>query len=580
MKIIYKKKIKNFIYRILYLIIILIIILILLIYNIYNLQIKNFKKYYFLSKKNYIKIKNIIPNRGIIIDKNNIPIANNKKYYYINIISYKNKYFKNIINILKKINISKKIIKKIKKKYKKKKNILYKINKNNLIKFYINKPFIKNINLKKYIRRNYPYKKILAHVIGYVNIYNKKKIIAKNGIEKYYEKKIKGKYGYKKNIINNKGKIIYKYIIKKPKAGKNIKLSIDIKLQKFIYNILKYNTAAIIVTNCKNGKVLSLISFPSFNPNLFTRKIFKKEFNKILNNKNSPLINKVIQGIYPPASTIKPYIGIAALEEKIINKKFIMFDPGWWKLPESQKIFYDWKKIGHGKLNIIKSIEESSDTFFYQISYHLGIKKIINWIKKFKFGNKTNIDLPNEKKLFLPSKKWKKKKYNSRWYTGDTISIGIGQGYLIATPIQIHQALLILINNGYIIKPYILLNNNNNNKIKNIKIKKKNIKIIKKGMYGVSNKKNGTAFWNFLGTKYKIAAKSGTAQIYSINHNHKPKYIKKKLKDHILMNTFLPYKNPKFAITIILEHGGNGLKIGEIMRKITDFIYKNNIINE
>ncbi len=579
MKIIYKKKNNIFIYRIIYIIIILIIIKIFLIYNIYKLQIINFKKYYFLSKKNYTKIINIIPNRGIIIDKNNIPIANNKKYYYINIIPHKKKYFKNIIHILKKINISKKIIKKIKIKYKNNKKTLYKINKNNLIKFYINKFLIKNINLKKYIRRNYPYKNILAHIIGYIGLKNKnkKKFIGKDGIEKYYEKKINGKYGYKKKILNNKGKIIYKYKIKKPISGKNIKLSIDIKLQKFIYNLLKNNNASAIVTNCKNGRILSLISIPSFNPNLFTRKIFNKEYKKILNNKNSPLINKVIQGIYPPASTIKPYIGIAALEEKIINKKFTMFDPGWWKLPTSQKIFYDWKKTGHGKLNIIKSIEESSDIFFYQISYHLGIKKIINWIKKFKFGNKTNIDLPNEKKLFLPSKKWKKKKYNSQWYLGDTISIGIGQGYLITTPIQIHQALLILINNGYIIKPHILLNKYKNKKINNIIIKKKNLKIIKKGMYGVAHKKNGTAFWNFLTTKYKIAVKSGTAQVYSINNHYKKKYIKRKLKDHILMNAFLPYKNPKFAITIVLEHGGNGLKIGNIMRKITDFIYKKNI---
>ncbi len=583
MKIIYKKKNKIFIYRIIYLIIISIIILIYLIYNIYKLQIINFEKYYFLSKKNYTKIININSNRGIITDKNNIPIANNKIYYYI-IIPYKVKYIKKILNILKKINISNKIIKKIKKKYKNNKynnKILFNLNKIDLIKFYINKSLIKYINLKKNIRRNYPYKKILAHVIGYASFNNKNKYIGRNGIEKYYEKKLNGKNGYKKNIINNKGKIIYKYIFKKPKAGKNIKLSINIKLQKFIYKILKNNNASVIVTNCKNGEILSLISVPSFNPNLFTKKISNKKYKKILNNKNSPLVNKVIQGIYPPASTIKPYIGIAALEEKIINKKFIMIDPGWWKLPTSQKIFYDWKEIGHGKLNIIKSIEESSDIFFYQISYNLGIKKIINWIKKFKFGSKTNIDLPNEKKLFLPSKKWKKKKYNTKWYLGDTISIGIGQGYLISTPIQIHQALLILINNGNIIKPHILLNKYKINKKKKIIINKKNIKIIKKGMYGVAHKINGTAYWNFIRTKYKLAIKSGTAQVYSINNHYEiKKNINKKLKDHILMNAFLPYKNPKFAITIILEHGGNGLKIGEIMRKITDFIIYNKIIYE
>ncbi len=586
MKLIYEKKNKIFIYRIIYITIILTFILIYIIYCIYKLQIINFKKYYILSKKNYIKIISIIPHRGIILDRNNIPIAINKNYYYINILPHKIKNFINIINIFKKIKISNKIIKYFKKKYKNNKKynikISHIINKNNLIKFYIYKPLLKGVKIKKYTKRNYPFKNILSHVIGYININNKNKqnITGKTGIEKYYEKKLYGKKGYKKIIKNNKGKTILKYIIKLPKAGKNIKLSIDIKLQKFIYNLIKNNNASIIVTNCKNGNILSLISVPSFNPNIFTKKISKKKYKKILNNKDSPLFNKVIQGIYPPASTIKPYIAIASLEEKIINKNFKMFDPGWWKLPKSNKIFHDWKKTGHNKLNIIKSIEESSDTFYYQLSYHLGIKKIINWIKKFKFGNKTNIDLPNEKKLFLPNKKWKEKKYDSKWYLGDTISIGIGQGYLITTPIQIHQALLILINNGYIIKPHLLLNKykkkNKKYIIKNIK--NKNWKIIKKGMYGVAHKKNGTAYWNFINTKYKIAVKSGTAQVYSIkNHYEKQKNIKKSFKDHILMNAFLPYKNPKFAITIILEHGGNGDKIGEIVRKITDFIILNKI---
>ncbi len=582
----WKKNNKTFIYRIGILIIILTLIFFYLIFFIYNLQINNFNYYYNLSKKNYTKILPIYPNRGYILDRDYNPIAINTTKYYINIIPYKIKKYKNIKKIIKKIFYKKKknnfsFKKKIKINNKNKKIIkINNLNFINLTKYNLYKPLLKNkgIYIHKYKKRKYPYKNMFFHVIGYISKKNKKNYFGKTGIEKYYQNILYGKKGYKKIIINNKNKLIKKYIYILPKAGKNIRLSISLKLQKFIYKLIKKNTASIIITNPNNGEILSLVSEPSYNPNRFLNKISNKKYKKLINNKNSPLINKIIQGKYPPASTIKPYIAIAALQEKIIDKNFKIFDPGWWKLPYSNKIFYDWKKNGHGNINILKSIEESSDTFYYQIAYNLNINKLIKWIKKFKFGKKTNIDLPNENKTFIPNEKWKIKKFNIPWYLGDTISIGIGQGYLETTPIQIHQALLILINNGYIVKPHILIGikEKKKNYIKNIK--NKNWKIIKKGMYGVAHKKNGTAYWNFFNTKYKIAAKSGTAQVYSIYNRKKIKKKEKKyLKDHILMNAFVPYKNPKYAITIILDHGGNKLKIGNIMRKITDFLIKNKI---
>ncbi len=588
MKFIYLKNENNiFFYRIKYLIFTLLLITIYILYFIYTLQINNFNYYHNLSKKNYTKILPIYPNRGYILDRNYIPIAINKIRYNVSIIPYKIKKQKYLINILKKIfyknnkiKYNLKIKNNINNKYKKIiifNNIKFK----NLAKYNIYKPLLKNkgIFIKKYFKRNYPFGKILAHVIGYISPENKnrKNNFGKTGIEKYYENILYGKKGYRKIILNNKNKLINSHIIKLPKAGKNIQLSIDIKLQKFIYNLVKNNTASIIITNINNGEVISLISVPSYNPNIFLKKISYKKYNKIINNKNSPLINKIIQGKYPPASTIKPYLAIAALKEKIINKDFKIFDPGWWKLPNSNKIFYDWKKHGHGNINIIKSLEESSDIFFYQISYELGINKILKWIKKFNFGQKTNIDLPNENKTFIPNENWKIKKFNIPWYLGDTIAIGIGQGYLESTPIQINQALIILANKGYIVKPHIIMKNKINKKLHIKNISKKIWNIVKLGMYGVAYKKNGTAYWNFINTNYKLAAKSGTAQVYSINNFKNISKKNKNLKDHILMNVFLPYEKPKYAITIILDHGGNGPTIGTIMRKITDFIIKNKI---
>ncbi len=578
-----KKKNDTFLKRSKQIILILFLALIISISNIYKLQIINFQYYSSLSKNNYTRLVPSIPYRGIIFDRNKKPVVINKNYYYLTIkINQINK-IKKIRKILEKnFLLSKKKINNLIKIYKNNlnKNIIIKkyLNNKDIIEYYKNKSILKYIYLKKNKYRFYPYKNILSHVIGYTSKdKNNKNYIGKNGIEKYYDNILRGKYGIKKIIFNNKGEILNTTNIKKSYAGKNIYLTIDINTQKFIYKLVKNNQSSIIISNPNNGEIYSLISTPGYNPNFFTKNISNKKYKKIINNPYSSLINKTIQGIYPPASTIKPYIGLAALHNKIISTKHIMFDPGWWKLPKYKKIFYDWKTLGHGLINIRKSIEESSDTFYYHIAYNMGIKNLIKWIKKFGYGKKTGIDLPNENIGYLPKKEIIKK---NNWYIGNTILIGIGQGNLAITPIQMNKALLILINNGLIINPHLLKNIENKvysklyiKKIKNIK--KKYWKIIKKSMYGVACKKNGTAYKNFLNTKYKIATKSGTAQIISLQKNY---FLKNKnfiFQDHTLMNAFIPYKKPNFAISIVLEHGGNGPRIGYIMRKITDFLYKN-----
>ncbi len=607
----YKKKITNFnkkkkIFksRIINFIIFIIIMIIIIMINTYYLQIKNFNKYSFLARKNFTKFVTITPLRGYIYDRNkNLVSYNIKKYdLYINTLNIQN--INNTIKKIKKIFFISKIkLNKIKNKTKKKKIFCFikNANKKDINKYLINKNILPEIFIKKNTLRYYPYKKIISSILGYtintekvgeknkIKFINKGNYIGKSGIEEYYENILHGKEGFYKIIVNSKNKIIDIYKFYKPINGKNIFLTIDIKLQKYIYNLINKEKISIIVSNIKNGEILSLITNPTYNNNIFNKKISKLKFKKIINNKNNFFINKVIQGIYPPASTIKPYISIGALNDKIIKKNSTIFDKGWWKIPNTNNKFYDWKKWGHGYLNIINSIEESSDTFYYKIAYNMGIDKIYYWMKYFGYGEKTNIDLPGEITGILPNKIWKKNKYNKMWYTGDTISVGIGQGYWSATPIQMHKALLIFVNNGIYVRPHILKKIDHNsilikrkiiNKLNKINIKYWNI--IKKGMYGVACKKNGTAYKNFLGIKYKLAVKSGTAQIFSLNKNrnyNKITKINSKLKDHTLMNAYLPYKNPIFAITIVLENGGEKYKIGDLMRKITDYLIIQNKLN-
>ncbi|QJC29147.1 penicillin-binding protein 2 [Enterobacteriaceae endosymbiont of Plateumaris rustica] len=610
------KKSQIFFKRMILLVVIIILFISILLFNLYNLQIKKFSYYERKSKKNYIRLLPLEPMRGLIYDRNGILLAINVTHYKLAILPAQTKnIIQKIIKLQSIISLSNKDIYIFIKKLKKNTfhPVILKSNLSDIevAKFFLNKYKFSGFFLKSYQKRFYPYGKLCAHFLGYVstidsqdlhNLIKQKKrknyILSKNigktGIEKYYENILHGITGYKKMEVNNQGHIMRQISQKLPYAGYDIFLSIDIKLQRYITSLIPNNVrSAIIVSNPKDGSILAMVSTPSFNPNLFVNGFMKKDFNILFNNKNKPLINRVIQGIYPPASTVKPYISIAALKIGLIDENTIIFDPGWWKLPRYNKYYKDWKKTGHGYLDIIKSLEESADTFFYQIAFDMGINKIHYWMKKFGYGELTNIDLFDEKLGNLPTKQWKLDNKQDYWCLGDTISVGIGQSYWNTTPIQMIKALMILINNGIVKQPHILKYIKVNNKyypfifkhyssIKNIPYKYWNL--VKKGMYGVANHKNGTAYKSLSSSKYKIAAKSGTAQVFNLNNIKKYNIhmIKGNLRDHKLMIAFAPYNNPKITIVIIIENN-NGLLIGNIVRKIFDYIFiynKNDFIEK
>ncbi|QJC28702.1 penicillin-binding protein 2 [Enterobacteriaceae endosymbiont of Plateumaris consimilis] len=603
------KKNQNFIRRIILLLIIIILSLSILLFNLYTLQIIKFNFYEKKSKKNYIKLLPLVPMRGLIYDRNGILLAMNKTFYKLAFLPFQNKdIVKKIRTIRSIIHISKKNVKLFLKALQKDTvhPIIMKVDLNDVevAKFFLNKYRLPGFFLVTYQKRFYPYSAICAHFIGYISrisiedlrslIKQKKrknyihsKNIGKSGVEKYYENVLHGITGYKKIEIDNRRHIIKQISQKNAYAGYDIFLSIDIKLQKYVSSLIPQNIrSALIVLNPKDGSILAMVSTPSFNPNLFIRRMTHKVFNHLIHDKNKPLINRAIQGIYPPASTVKPYISIAALQLGLIDEKTIIFDPGWWEIPKCHKRYKDWKKTGHGYLDLIKSLEESADTFFYQIAFNMGINKIHHWMKKFGYGELTKVDLANEKLGNLPTKKWKLNNKQDTWYTGDTISVGIGQSYWYTTPIQMSKALIILINNGIVKQPHILKQIKINDKYYPFKSKHyasiRNIsnqywKLVKRGMYGVANHNNGTAYKSLSFAKYIIAAKSGTAQVFNLNNikKYNINVIKDSLRDHKLMIAYTPYKNPQIAIVIIIENNKD-LVIGDIMRKIFDYIFAHN----
>ncbi|MDQ1237760.1 MAG: penicillin-binding protein 2 [Wigglesworthia glossinidia] len=581
-----------------------------LIFNLYYLQISCFSTYHNKSNFNRIKFISVPPTRGTILDRNGIVLAFNKIIYQLEINLKQVENIDQTINELKDLlDFSEEDIlffEKEKKKSNYLNNVLIKSELTDIqyAKFFLNQYRFPGVSIKNYQRRYYPYGSDLAHVIGYISKisysefknlkykkefldYFKNQEIGKLGIEKFYEQKLHGNPGFKEVEINSRGKIIRQLRFFPPKSGKNITLTLDLNLQKYIKRLVSSMRAAVVVLDPRDGGILALVSNPSYDPNIFINGVSNKKYLKLIHDTNRPFINRVTQGIYPPASTIKPYIIISALNAGIINTNFFLFDPGWWKLPGSKKTYRDWKKWGHGYLNITKALEESADTFFYQVAYNMGIDRLSDWMKKFGYGKLTGIDLLEENTGIMPDREWKTKNVKQPWYQGDTISVGIGQGYWTATPIQISKALMTLVNNGLVRTPHLLsfIQDNNHattyyNHPTYIQIGDSRAifwDIVKNGMYGVANKSNGTAYKNFYDAPYKVAAKSGTAQVFSLQpyEIYDPEKVSEKFRDHKLMTAFAPFEKPSVCIVLILENGEEHISPGTIVRKILDYILLN-----
>lgn len=597
-----------FMRRIIFSCIIITLLICILIIRLYHIQITHFDTYTIRSNENRIKIIPLPPKRGIIYDCHKLALALNRTVYHLEIIpAYTINLNKTIQELRSLLKLTTDDINQFEKSRKNSSQFISLTIKTNLTekqqaRFAVNQFRFKGVSMKKYQYRYYPYGSILTHVIGYISKINEKDIknlrkqgifqkyiathnIGKLGIERYYENILHGIPGYKVIEVNNQGKIIRELYEKQPIPGKNIMLTLDLYLQQYITELLTGSRSSVVVINPRNGGIQALISYPSYDPNLFVNGISNKEYRLLLKNKDCPLLNRSIQGIYPPASTVKPYISVSALILGIINKNFSLYDPGWWQLPGSEKRFRDWKKWGHGKINITKALEESSDTFFYQIAYKMGIDNLSEWMTQFGYGKHTGIDLFEESTGTMPNKEWKIKKFNTPWYQGDTISVGIGQGYWTATPIQMSKALITLINDGCVKIPHlldsILLNGHyyipyNQIEYKQVGDPKSDVwKIAKDGMFGAANRPNGTVQHCFSKSSYVAAAKSGTAQLFSLKKNQKydSTKISKYLKDHKLMTAFAPYDNPTVAVVVILENGEvNSTSIGAITKKILDYI--------
>lgn len=602
--------------RALFAFVVIILLIFVLLANLADLQISNFSYYSTKSNNNRIEIIPIPPSRGMIYDRNGTPLAINNITYQLNIVPDKTKNLNEQFEQLKKIvDLTDEDIENFQKErrnYRAHRPVPLKENltEKQIARFIVDQHRFPFVSIVKIQHRYYPYGSSLTHILGYIskiNSQDKQRLeeenkasdyvatfnIGKMGIERYYEDVLHGTAGNEKVEVNSRGRIVRLLEQHPPQAGEDIYLSINLKLQLYIESLLAGRKASVVAINPNNGEILAMVSSPSYDSNDFVGGISSKKYSELLNDPSKPLFNRALLGAYPPASTVKPFISIAALSESVVSPKSVVNDPGWWQLPGTERRYRDWLKWGHGHVDVLRAIEESVDTYFYQVAYDMGIDRLSLWMTKFGYGERTGIDIsPSEEtRAVMPSREWKLKRHKKPWLLGDTIPVGIGQGYWTATPMQMAKALTTLINNGKTYTPHFLLykksdiinTNQNQPLIDPSKYIEKNSLVdvnpaywtlAKEGMRRVMFGVRGTARKVYAGAKYQAAGKSGTAQVYGLKENetYNAHRIPEHLRDHALFIAYAPYDKPKIALAIVLENGGGGSSNGgAVARKILDY---------
>ena len=570
-----------------------------LIYRLFSLQINNNKRYLTLSDKNRIREWKLPPVRGSFVDYFGNVIAGNLKVYQLHIIPEQVENFNYLLSRLKSIlNLSVKKIEKIKKKKKQLKPWESLVVSENLswsefLK--INNYLYELVGVKPVmtISRNYPFDDVYTHVLGYVSSPNENDIlnnemiqekfvagikVGKLGLEKTLENDLLGVNDIQRYEVNAYGKRISQLAYQKGKEGSKIRITLDTEVQKLCSELLVGKAGSISVMDIYTGEMIAMYSSPSYNPNSFLFGISKDEWQLIRNNPLKPLINKTLSGLYSPGSTIKPIVALSALENKIIDPSFKVKCTG--KMELFGQTFHCWKEKGHGYMSLKNAMKQSCDTYFYEIARKLGVDRLKITADKFGLGQKVLGDyFENEKAGQFPDTNWKINNLGKGWVLGETLITGIGQGYTQTTPIQLCLMTAQIANGGFRVTPKILTDDN---QLTSEQVKKamlnnkfdipyvplfddaKNIEIIKEAMFSSTNEVSGTSYKSRIDDpKYQFAGKTGTAQVKRISKREREldletSQIPYEQRDHALYVAFGPYKNPRYALSIIVEHGGSG----------------------
>jgi len=581
-----------------------VVIIAALLSRLFILQKINHEHYLTLSTKNRVRLMAIAPTRGQIFDRNGVVLAQNLPSYRLEITAEEVVSMEETLEKLQQyVSLSERDIKRFKKLNRRKRAsegvpVRFNMNDKEVARFSVHRHLFPGVEVVVRLNRDYPLKALAVHTVGYVGRINEREARAldrarysatthtgKTGIEKYYENFLHGQVGFRQVEVNVQGRVVQELDKKEALPGKNLYLTLDAGMQAAAEKALGDYSGAVAVIDVRTGEVLSLVSKPTYDANLFVNGISQKNYDLLRNDDERPLFNRSVSGQYPPGSTIKPMMGVIGLEKGVVSARDRVFCSGIYHLPNEKRGYRDWKRSGHGLVDLSQAITQSCDVYFYDLALKLGIDNLSPFMQRFGFGHRTGIDVPGEARGIMPSREWKKRRRKQPWYPGETIITGIGQGYMTATPLQLAVATSVIASKGRRVQPHLLMGSqdilggevklSSSQLLKPLTdIKEATWQAVIHSMESVMYAPHGTGRRAGLNSSYRIAGKTGTAQVYSLGQDEKydAKTLAYKLRDHALFVAFAPIDQPKIALAVIAEHGGGGGSVAApIARKILDY---------
>ncbi|HEK1689737.1 TPA: penicillin-binding protein 2 [Pseudomonas putida] len=570
-----------------------------LIARLYYLQIIQYDYHSTLSENNRVHVQPIPPTRGLIFDRNGVIIADNRPSFSLSMTRERagnwQEVLDNIVEVLELTPDDRALFEKRMRQGRRPFEpvpILFELNEEQIARVAVNQFRLPGVEVVAQLVRHYPQGAHFAHSVGYVGRINEKELksldpvnysgthhIGKTGIERFYEDELHGQVGYEEVETNARGRVLRVLKRTDPKPGKDIVLSLDIKLQEAAEAALGGRRGAVVALDPRNGEVLAMVSQPSFDPNLFVTGISFKAYAELRDSIDRPLFNRVLRGLYPPGSTIKPAVAIAGLDSGVVNAGSRVFDPGYYQLPNYDHKYRNWNRSGDGWVDLDTAIMRSNDTYFYDLAHKMGIDRLSTYMNKFGIGQKVALDMFEESAGLMPSREWKRATRRQAWFPGETLILGIGQGYMQATPLQLAQATALIANKGVWNRPHLAKTIEGQppldpNPMENIILRdKSDWAKVTHGMEQVMHNARGTARKAAAGAQYRIAGKSGTAQVVAIRQGEKydRNKIQERHRDHALFVAFAPADDPKIVVSVMVENGESGSGVAApVVRQIMD----------
>ncbi|MCH9783128.1 MAG: penicillin-binding protein 2 [Gammaproteobacteria bacterium] len=561
------------------------------------LQIFQHSRYTTLSDENRVQTQAVPPPRGLITDRNGEILAANRPDFTVEVIVEQ---IPDLQRTLREIHqlvpLESDDIERFNKRLQGPRRpwdpipLRGRLSEDEIARITVNQHRLPGVRVAANPVRHYPHGKLFSHVLGYVNRLNAEDLdgmtlteqgdyagthyYGRSGVERYYENRLHGEVGYRQVETNARGRILRVLEQKPPVPGENLRLTLDMDVQRAADEALGDRRGAVVAIDPRDGSVLAFVSRPVFDPNLFVNGISHQDYARYREDLDNPLFNRALQGRYPPGSTVKPFIGLAGLDAGVTDWQRTIFDPGYYQLEDNPHRYRDWKRWGHGHVDMNKAVVQSCDTYFYDLGFKLGISRMHDFLSDFSLGQPTGIDLFNESSGLLPSKEWKRAARGATWYHGDTINASIGQGFMLATPLQLATATAILAHHGKQVTPTLAADALRVPPRPDVTLRhSENWQRMEDTMAEVVHGERGTAKVMAEGAPYRMGAKTGTSQVFSVGQEetYNEDELAERLLDHALIIAFAPVEEPAIAVAVLVENGRHGgSTAGPVARQVMD----------